>query len=372
MILGSGLLTASGWPKASDWLIRDEFTDTVAAGSVNGTAAQPGPGTRAVTDTESKLSVGGGALAIGAKSVLAGGDPAVWYGSIPRTAGVAFFSDITAPDSGTSAFFGFDNDTSGFANANFFALASVALYARNGGVSVSVGNFPAASGRKTCLILRSSGALFFVKTDVGKWILLWIDSANSAATLYPHIHNYSAVTLSATSLRCIALPAPFDTDAGLATDTHSGAVSAGTTFTHESDVWMEFIATTVPSGDSIDVQFRKADSLNYWICRINSSGDISLEEVVDGSETQRGLAAGVVSNGHRVVIIADDESIRVLSNNTSRISYGSAASAKTATAGEVDALGTGGAVSNVYTWPRTLGATAETTQAASILNKVSA
>ena len=48
MILGSGLLTASGWPKASDWLIRDEFTDTVAAGSVNGTAAQPGPGTRAV------------------------------------------------------------------------------------------------------------------------------------------------------------------------------------------------------------------------------------------------------------------------------------------------------------------------------------
>ena len=32
--------------------LRDDFTDTLAAGSVNGTPATPGPGTRAVTDTD--------------------------------------------------------------------------------------------------------------------------------------------------------------------------------------------------------------------------------------------------------------------------------------------------------------------------------
>ena len=44
------------------YLLRDEFTSALAAGSVNGTAAEPGPGTRAVTDANSKLSITGGAL----------------------------------------------------------------------------------------------------------------------------------------------------------------------------------------------------------------------------------------------------------------------------------------------------------------------
>lgn len=40
------------------YLLRDEFTDTLAAGSVDGTPAVPGPGTRSVTDTGNNISVG--------------------------------------------------------------------------------------------------------------------------------------------------------------------------------------------------------------------------------------------------------------------------------------------------------------------------
>jgi len=38
--------------------IRDQFDSAAAAGSVDHTDADPGPGTRSVTDTESKLSIG--------------------------------------------------------------------------------------------------------------------------------------------------------------------------------------------------------------------------------------------------------------------------------------------------------------------------
>jgi len=36
---------------APAYLLRDNFDDVLAAGSVNGTPARPGPGTRTVTDT---------------------------------------------------------------------------------------------------------------------------------------------------------------------------------------------------------------------------------------------------------------------------------------------------------------------------------
>ena len=39
------------------WSLEDQFTTTLAAGSINSTSAEPGPGTRTVTDTESKLAI---------------------------------------------------------------------------------------------------------------------------------------------------------------------------------------------------------------------------------------------------------------------------------------------------------------------------
>jgi len=44
------------------WLLRDEFTDTRAAGAVDATPATPGPGTRAATDTDSKMTIGSDVL----------------------------------------------------------------------------------------------------------------------------------------------------------------------------------------------------------------------------------------------------------------------------------------------------------------------
>jgi len=368
MILGSGLIQASGWTPT--WLIRDEFTDTLAAGSVNGTAATPGPGTRSVTDTESKLSVSSGALAIaGGRAASAYGDPGIWYGAQTRAAGLTYLAKINHATLAFACQYGFDANNSGRAElAVFWARSATQTLLLDNVVTIDVGQPIATATPYTYgVVLRSTGAFYLAKGGaMPHWTLLWVSQTGNTSTVYPAITDYD-VASNADYVRVLAVPEPFDSDTGLATDVHAGSVSAGTTFTHTADCLIEYTATTVPSGDSIDVQFRKQDATNFWICRINSSGDIALIETVAGSETSRGSAAGVVSSGHRVVIIADGTTIRGYSNNVLRWTYASATNFATATAGELDALGTGGAVSDLITWPRTLSGTA-----ASILNKASA
>ncbi|MCB0072592.1 MAG: hypothetical protein KDE20_14080 [Caldilineaceae bacterium] len=363
MILGSGLLTASGWPKASDWLIRDEFTDTRAAGSVNGTAATPGPGIRVVTGTESKLSVGSGNISISPNSGIA---VAIGYSPISYAAGLAFLvrqkiiAESVQVGWATSA-----GATESLLSALQTTSTQWRVRSNDGNVSL-LGAYTPGTYYNVAIVAIGSRMMWFVLD--GEWKFLWVNSA-SFFTSAPNVANAANASSNALIdyLRVIQLPAPFNSDTGLATDTHSGAVSAGTTFTHEGNHILEY-AATVPSGDNVDVAIRMQDADNYWFCRVNSSGDISLLEVIDGdAPVQRSTAAGVVSNGHRVVVIAEGSTIKGYSNNTLRWTYASATNFATATAGKVLTLGTGGAVSDLKTWPRTLSGTA-----ASILNKVSA
>ena len=93
---------------------------------------------------------------------------------------------------------------------------------------------------------------------------------------------------------------------------------------------------------------------------------MSLDEIVGGSPTVRGSSAGVVANGGRIVIIADDTTIKIYTTvkkyeaNNLQITYTSATNFKTETDGELDNLGTGGAVSDLISWPRTLSGAALT------------
>lgn len=364
MILGSGLIQSAGW--TPEWLIRDEFTDTRAAGSVNGTAATPGPGTRTVTDTGNLVSVGSGVLATVAPA-SPGIDPRTLYGAITRTTGlclVARYNSVSGNDQGAAFHSGPATSTGN--GIGIRQISGDIVVRAASGSSISTISLD-GTAYELCVVAHSTGAIMLArKSGDATWKLLWIDNAGAWATVYPGVANYQA-SYSIDYLRVTQLPAPFDTDDGLATDTHGGSVAAGTTFAHEADCLVEYTVTMLSALGNIDVLFRVQDASNYWICRTNSSGDISLQEVVAGSATQRSNTAGVVANGHRIVIIADGTTIKVYSNNTLRITYASATNFATATAGEVDALGTGGVVSDLKTWPRTLSG-----EAAAILNKASA
>lgn len=203
-----------------------------------------------------------------------------------------------------------------------------------------------------------SRRLYFGKSG-GTWRTLWTDT--SGALLRGDGAGTYAITKASDG------PEPFDTDTGLATDVYSGSVSAGTTFVHEADFVMEFTVDALPTtANGIRAKIRAADTDNYWLVYVNQTGGLYLYEFVAGGLTARASAAAVVSAGHRIVVIAEGTTIKAYSGNTKRWEYSGATNFATETAGELNAV-TGGAVSDLITWPRTLSGTA-----AAILDKVSA
>jgi len=75
----------------------DQFLTDLGAGTIDGTAAEPGPGIRGVVDSESKLSISTGTLVIsGGKASPAYGDPAISYPSVSRTPGRAMMLRFNA------------------------------------------------------------------------------------------------------------------------------------------------------------------------------------------------------------------------------------------------------------------------------------
>lgn len=201
-----------------------------------------------------------------------------------------------------------------------------------------------------------SRRLYFGKSG-GTWRTLWTDT--SGALLRGDGAGTYAVTKASDG------PAPFDTDDGLATDTHSGSVASGTTFVHEADMLLEITVATLTI-TNMSFSFRQASDTNRWFAYIVNNGDFYLFETVDGVSTPRAFAAGAIASGDRVVIVAEGSTIRGYSKNVLRWTYASATSHAAATTGKFLSVGNGGVFSDLKTWPRTLSGTA-----ASILNKAS-
>ena len=177
------------------WLLRDEFRFARAAGSVNGTAAEPGPGTRTVVDTETKLSIASGALTInGGKSTAAWGDPAINYPVIARVAGTlglwSFNSDSVAANK--ELIIGFDDAVHGTnGRAIVYMIAGVI---RANAVAATCGAYSASTTYQIAIALRATGHFVFIKGGAfTTWTLLWPGTVSSTSNLYRLISNKNAV-----------------------------------------------------------------------------------------------------------------------------------------------------------------------------------
>ncbi len=168
------------------YLLQDEFTTDLAAGSVNGTAAEPGPGTRTVVDNESKLSIVGGKLTFaGGKAVPGYGDPSLWGTAFARQAGkMVPYEFNTASGIFVS---GLDTNQAGEAvtglnpfNGNFVVY-----------LGTQIGTYSYNTSYKYSLICRSTGYFHFLKDTV--WRLMYVEASGADATLYPNVNVYNAV-----------------------------------------------------------------------------------------------------------------------------------------------------------------------------------
>jgi hypothetical protein len=177
------------------YLLRDEFTTPLAAGSVNGTNAEPGPGVRTVVDVGSKLSLSGGNL------VSNGGpgsgiyvDPRLVYGAITRVSGrMCVFSLNTSSGYSLAGFF--DSVGTNFPPGSFLRRdgAGTLSFGLSSTSEPTIGL--AINYSKYAILLREYGGVLF-GYNATSWCYLYSKNTGNNATEIPGFVNYDVLSTS--------------------------------------------------------------------------------------------------------------------------------------------------------------------------------
>ena len=145
------------------YIINDEFLTALAAGAVDGTLAEPGPGIRHVVDTGNFLSIIDGK--VDTTDAIATGDPRLYYTkSIAKVAGRFGTGETSVMH---RSYFGFDIDLdgapvrAGFFNTNYFTCYDLANTGRTGPLQQAVDVF-----YEQLVVLRRKGCFCFVRGGV--------------------------------------------------------------------------------------------------------------------------------------------------------------------------------------------------------------
>jgi hypothetical protein len=180
------------------YLLRDEFYTARAAGSVHGTPAEPGPGTRTVVDTGSDLLITAGALTL-TGGTGAYGDPGLWLDTaVARATGLACSVRFQKDAVTQHIRFGLDTDKLTSPNLGAY-ISTLNLFAPANELTLSVycSGITAATWYTVALILRPNGCFTIVKggTQFPNWTLIWVSEDGNNASFYPCISNYETESL---------------------------------------------------------------------------------------------------------------------------------------------------------------------------------
>lgn len=352
--INAALIQAQGGSSPSvTYVNQDNFTTQRAAGAVNATNAEPGPGKRTVVDTNSLITINAGAqLQFGPGTPAA--DDRFYFPEtvVTRAPGLCCRMDWV---SGTIA----GADRMGFLSTLGVGVAAISGANYSDTDSNNVG-IVFAAGTTAFIVLRTLGAFYIVKSGT-TYTLYWEDfNGNGNAVAGVRCAAVNHLTLKMDNFQIVQLDAPWKTDFDICTTYLTGARAAGNTFTHEGDFMVDVMVTTLNSAGTMQLAFRIQDDNNYWRIDIASDGSMSLQEVVDGTPTQRASAgANSVSTGHRLTFRAVGGSIAVTRDGLTKMSYASATNFATATGGKIISLGTGGALTGLAAYPRTLSGAAK-------------
>lgn len=329
-ILGHGD-TASDLITPLNYLLNDEFTTDEAAPLVSPRTAEP-TGSWTVVDPNNRLSVNNNKLVASAGGGV--DNDTSLLAPITVEAGTAVY--VMVNSSGTSS-------RLGFSDSKYFEASVLFVHTRTPEWVYPPTNIVYPLG--VMLITGFDGRSYYFVDGV----LAWIDYTDNRGSRTVEIRPFFTTTVAEYSTCRAAVLSSF-ADSSFLTDSIAAPV-AGNTFTHEADGWLTFDLDTLPSAGTIDTKFRIQDASNYWRVQINATGDVLLLETVATVDTTRGTAAAAVSGSEIIRVSFNDETIRCYYDNTLAWGYGPAANFKTETTGEVNSLGTGGAISNLETLP---------------------
>lgn len=340
--------------------IETVFSDTFD-GNESAPLATPRASGLAITDTGNYMSIASGSVSWSQKTTNET-DPRIMSGAQTRKQGRGAISVVTPGSVGV----GWGSVSTRTPYLDSFLLQSSSIFAQSSNVQLAMGSAAASNEYKTAHIMRRYGNYHLIKGGAyTEWTLVFVSSI-SLASAYAGFGawNQNAAT-TANALMVKDLPAPFNQDFDIATTRLAGGRTAGDTFTHTADGIIEFTLTTRPSAGSIDFRFRVQDANNYWQVLVSTTGATTLNEVVAGTPTTRGSATPGMNTTHKALIIMVGSTIRGIAQIGTSYSfmwtaYTSATNFATETDGELASLGTGGRVSDIVAWPRTLSGNAVT------------
>lgn len=197
------------------YLINDTFTTDRAAGATNDTPAEPGPGRRFTTDTNSKLAFSGGNASFSTGGAAAG-NPGILYDVLPRSPGQLAVGLAGYTTNGLE--FGWDTNQAGQL-ATCVRFSGTTLQIRSEGIgATAVGTVAALTTYSMIVVQRASGEYFFIKGGAfTNWTHIYpYDGASSASDTQPGFASIGTTTVAgATDIRVPAekwLPTPLASD----------------------------------------------------------------------------------------------------------------------------------------------------------------
>lgn len=350
--------------KLINYLLRENFLENDAAPITSPLPATPGPG-QTVWNNAALWEIVDGVAQTTASSADTLPIMSV-AGGYPRAAGMAFSASVAqnpqgpGPNELFSPSIGWGTNTTAVTTTTLsgFGWSSTTFNCFELGFNPSnilnIDTSAVSTYYDFCFILRNTGSFSIIGNK-----LSFIHKVGTNTPMYPIIGQTSANrhTPQIKNVRVGRLGGSWLSDTGIATSVLSGARNVGDTFIHEpNSLWVEFVLTTIPSAGNVEIDIRRQDANNKWMLQVTSAGAYNLVEVVSGTPTIR--AVTTATTGDRLICIMDGANAKLMrwraTGSATSSLYTSVSTFTTQTQGELISLGTGGAVSDIEAYPRTL------------------
>lgn len=327
------LLPAYFVGRLAEILAQDLFTTDRAAGAINGTPAEPGPGTRVVIDTGNLLTISGGKLTFSSAVPPGNGNPGSWLGAYTRQCGLAMICQLTIGSTVTRFDAGFDTNQDSASNLCFFVAGGGEFRAQAVNQYAAIGTY-AIGTYFLATVLRDMGQWYLVKGGVyTDWTLLMVDNVRTDTPVYPAIgvRSTNGGVLTVDSLQIAKLNGPWSTQYGPATQRVANA-GVGEIITAEANAIIE-ATITAATGITQELSVRRTNDDNRYIVRMDQAGStIKLIREEGGVETELSSVAQTWTNGtqYRIIVQLAGSSIKTwvgftIKNNVTAQTFNQAA-----------------------------------------------
>lgn len=288
------------------FLLRDDFTTDASAPLTSPRTCEPGPGQLTFTQTNGNFSISSGNLVVPVASPTGYNVVEFYSDAITRAAGRTMFYK-TSP-LGEAVLGWMTSGAAASAGAAAPQLTSFVLRDHGYLNAPHPGNYIGTI--EVAIVLRSAGAFFFAKgTPLTQWTLLWLNNTITTDPVYA-AGNFYNTGATIDYVRVCDLPAPFNSDFGIAALNVASPVSA-TEYTGAADALIDMTVTAPGSLDG-EVTTRcgfyyraDADLTPAWHCYVDGAGAFNLDSIAsDGTRTNRIAVAGVIAGGATVTLRA--------------------------------------------------------------------